>query len=284
MRIFGVDFTSAPRRRKPITCASCRLDGARLAVEALLEFERFDAFEDFLRAPGPWVAGLDFPFGQPRDLVAALGWPAGWEGYVSTVAGMEMRDFERVLERFRAGQPAGRKHRLRATDRLARSRSPMMLYGVPVGRMFFRGAPRLLRSGVAVPPCRPDGDGRTALEAYPALAARALSGARSYKHDTAARQTAARGAARADIVNALGGAALESIYGVRVRLPGRLCAAAREDPTGDRLDAVLCAVQAAWAVRSGPRYGIPAGADPDEGWIVDPVTAEKGVGALWTFS
>lgn len=41
------------------------------------------------------------------------------------------------------------------------------------------------------------------------------------------------------------------------------------DPTGDALDAALCAVQAAWAC-SQPDYGIPDGCDPVEGWIVDP--------------
>ncbi len=39
------------------------------------------------------------------------------------------------------------------------------------------------------------------------------------------------------------------------------------DPSADRLDAVLCLVQAAWA--SGrPRHGLPEGVDPVEGWIV----------------
>jgi hypothetical protein len=39
------------------------------------------------------------------------------------------------------------------------------------------------------------------------------------------------------------------------------------DASGDRLDALLCLVQAAWSVQQ-PHFGIPAGADPVEGWIV----------------
>ena len=45
-----------------------------------------------------------------------------------------------------------------------------------------------------------------------------------------------------------------------------------DDPTGDSLDALLGAVQAAWALRNrcelfgGPRAGIA----PREGWIADP--------------
>ena len=39
------------------------------------------------------------------------------------------------------------------------------------------------------------------------------------------------------------------------------------DASGDRLDAVLALLQAAWAAQQ-PRYGWPQGVDPLEGWIV----------------
>jgi hypothetical protein len=39
------------------------------------------------------------------------------------------------------------------------------------------------------------------------------------------------------------------------------------DASGDRLDAVLCLVQAARAAQR-PRYGVPPDVDPVEGWIV----------------
>jgi hypothetical protein len=40
------------------------------------------------------------------------------------------------------------------------------------------------------------------------------------------------------------------------------------DATGDRLDAALCAMQAAWAWRRrDDNYGLPAHVDPLEGWI-----------------
>ena len=46
-----------------------------------------------------------------------------------------------------------------------------------------------------------------------------------------------------------------------------------EEPRGDALDAVLCAIQAGWAYgRRESRYGIPECADAVEGWIVDPAT------------
>jgi acyl-CoA synthetase (AMP-forming)/AMP-acid ligase II len=40
-----------------------------------------------------------------------------------------------------------------------------------------------------------------------------------------------------------------------------------DDASGDRLDAVLCLVQAAWATAQ-PGYGMPGDVDPVEGWIV----------------
>jgi hypothetical protein len=44
-----------------------------------------------------------------------------------------------------------------------------------------------------------------------------------------------------------------------------------DDPMGDTLDALLCAIQAAWAYTQREHgYGIPATCDPLEGWIVDP--------------
>jgi hypothetical protein len=47
------------------------------------------------------------------------------------------------------------------------------------------------------------------------------------------------------------------------------------DPSGDKLDAVLCAVQTAWAC-SQADYGIPAECLPAEGWIVDPDMKHEG--------
>jgi hypothetical protein len=45
-----------------------------------------------------------------------------------------------------------------------------------------------------------------------------------------------------------------------------------DDASGDALDAVLCLLQAAWGQQryelGDPLYGLPAGMDPLEGWIV----------------
>ncbi len=68
MKIYGLDFTSSPRPQKAITYAQCHLSEKVLSLECLGRLTSFDEFEDFLREPGPWVAGMDFPFGQPRSL------------------------------------------------------------------------------------------------------------------------------------------------------------------------------------------------------------------------
>jgi hypothetical protein len=63
-------------------------------------------------------------------------------------------------------------------------------------------------------------------------------------------------------------------YSFELVLGNTLAADFIADPSGDMLDAVLCAVQTAWACAQ-PDYGIPAECPPAEGWIVDPDTKHK---------
>jgi len=276
--VYGVDFTSAPGDRKPLVVAQCRLDGAELEVTDLLRLRSFEQLERSLATPGSWVAGFDFPFGQPRRLVRALGWPESWEGAVGAVAAMSRAELEDLLEMYKAARPSGDKEHRRLADELAQSVSPMKLYGVPVAKMFFEGAPRLLASPAHLVPCRPTGDPRVALEAYPALVARALIGKRSYKR-TSGKRMQAKADARRKMVRGLREGALDEAYGVRVRVGQFLADAMVEDEEADLLDAVFAAVQAAWAWgrRDDPAapYGIPLEADALEGWIVDPVTLRR---------
>ena len=271
MRVFGLDFTSAPGRKKPITCAVCEMIDEQLRVRELRRLTDFGELEEFLSTPGPWIAGFDFPFGQPRKLIDNLRWPAEWEKYVERVAGMSKAEFEDTLARYRNARPAGDKQHLRAADVLAHSRSPMMLYGVPVGKMFFYGAPLLLRSGASILPCRPQRDPRLIVEAYPALVVRALIGKRSYKNDARSKQTPEREAARSDIIVGLRSERVQESYGLTLAFDDALARAWLCDGMGDSLDAALCAIQAGWAWHQRDAgYGIAANCDPAEGWIVDP--------------
>ena len=270
MKIYGLDFTSAPGRKKPLIVLGCRLEDHLLRIEDSQTLTDFSGFEDFLRRPGPWVCGMDFPFGQPRSLVAALGWPAGWEGYVGKVGELSKDEFEDEIRADMATRPPGSKWRYRFADRRSHSSSAMMLFRVPVGKMFYRGAPRLLASGVRVEPCRRNGDTRVAVEAYPAVVARRFLGRTAYKRD-AVPDTPERRSAREMLVTGLRSPALKQAYGFTVEMDDHWREEFVADPSADALDSLLCAVQAAWAyLERDESYGVPPECDPDEGWIVDP--------------
>lgn len=272
MKIYGVDFTSAPGRQKPITCIAAELGAENtLQVDSLQKIASLNEFEVFLKRRGPWIAGFDFPFGQPRQLLENLGWPQVWAEFVEIVAMMSQQEFEAQLEAYRQPRAAGDKHHLRQADTRAKACSPMMLFGVPVGKMFFKGAPRLLRAGLNILPCCPTTDTRVALEAYPALVARKWLDKRSYKSDDPQKQSVEQQKSRQDLLAALCSPQLQAHYGIQLLLDESLKTDFINDPTADSLDACLCAIQAAWAYTQREHgYGIPSTCDPLEGWIADP--------------
>ena len=258
-----MDFTCAPRRAKPITVAAGFLKHKTLVLEEIERLETFAQFEAFLARPGPWIGGFDFPFSLPRELVRDLAWPAKWKSLVEHCRSMSRQRFRAALDAYRNTRPFGRRYAHRATDLPAGSSSPMKLVNPPVALMFHEGASRLLAAGVHVPALL-DGDRRrVALEAYPGLLVRKQLGIReSYKSDTRSEQTAARAAARQRIVKALNaGEPLQIVLATKIEK--QLVA----DGSGDTLDAVICAVQAAWAAGQ-PGHGLPMHVPPGEGWIV----------------
>jgi hypothetical protein len=270
VRIYGLDFTSAPGRRKPLIVLGCALEGDSLLVEGSEALTDFGGFEYFLQRQGPWVCGMDFPFGQPSSLVAALGWPESWNGYVGEVGTLPKEEFEGKIRADMALRPAGSKWRYRLADRRSGSSSAMMLFRVPVGKMFYQGAPRLLASGVRVEPCRRNGDTRVAVEAYPAVVARRFLGRTAYKRD-GVPDTPERRSARETLLAGLESATLRATYGFTVQMEDSWREEFASDPSADALDSLLCAVQAAWAnVKRDESYGVPPECDPNEGWIVDP--------------
>ena len=271
MKIYGLDFTSAPSRRKPLIALGCALSDGILRVESAEEMTDFAEFEGFLEKPGPWVCGMDFPFGQPRSLVRALGWPEAWEGYVGEVARLSKNEFESAILADMALRPPGSKYRYRLADRRSGSSSAMRLFRVPVGKMFYRGAPRLLEAGVRVEPCRPNGDARVAVEAYPAVVARRFLRRAGYKSDERKKQSAVHRASRERLVAGLGSGTLKEAYGFAVEMDRAWEREFVRNPAADALDSLLCAVQAAWAyTREDEGYGVPPECDPNEGWILDP--------------
>ena len=271
MHIYGLDFTSAPGREKPITCVGTTLIEQTLHVESLVLFECFDTFENFLGSPGPWIAAMDFPFGQPKKLRVNLGWPERWDAIARLVGDLSAAEFEAILTEYREPREPGDKHHLRHTDELAGAQSSMMLYGVPVGKMFHRGVPLLERSRVNIIPCRPLNKDRYVVEGYPALVARRYIDKTKYKSDKRSQQSPECEDARRALLDILQGPRLEQDFGLTLDLPNALSDEFIADATADRLDALLCAIQSAWAwTRRDQNFGVPVDADPAEGWIVDP--------------
>ncbi len=266
-RIFGIDFTSAPNPRKPITCAVCDFAEGELHLLHIQRLTSFAAFESLLGQPGPWIAGFDFPFSQPRSLIERLAWPTEWAALVEWIAVLGKGGFEQAIYQDMSERSAGDKLQRRATDRIAGSISPMNLNYVPVGKMFWQGAPRLLRAGLSLPAHGITGDERVALEVYPGLLVRNLIGRSSYKNDSSTDLKATR----AHVLDRLLSPAFTERYKLRPTWEADFAEAAVHDLSGDTLDALLCAVQAAWA-STQPNWAIPPAVDPLEGWIIDPAT------------
>jgi hypothetical protein len=257
MKVIGVDFTSRPSASKAITCAICQFDSEHLVVEELRRLESFNAFTAFLNAPGPWVAGLDFPFGQPRRLIQNLNWPDSWAGYVEYVGSLSRDAFRDVLEAYKRDRPEGDREYLRVVDGLTGAQSPSKLYGVPVALMFYEGAQRLLRSASCVLPVRPTTDNRVVVEAYPALVARSLVGRDQYKPaEQGDVQTLAR-AVRERMVQRLSAGSLSRKYQMQVDLPESVSRLCIDDAEGDSIDSVLAAIQAAWSALTIPSRESP---------------------------
>lgn len=271
VRLLGVDFTSAPSRRKPITVARGERVGAAVRLTALDELPTFDAFEALLATPGPWFGAFDFPFGLPRAFVDAQGLGADCDAVIAALRARcaTRMDFRALVDAWGNTRPAGQRLLHRATDTVhgAASSSPLQTRYVPVGFMYFEGLARLVAAGLTLPGLREGDPTRVAVEGYPGRLAFAVLGRRSYKNDASAERLLAR----KDLVEALeqGRSGTPSL-GLRLRLSHAQRDAIVDDASGDPLDAVLCLLQAAWAEQQ-PGHGVPAGVDAVEGWIVGPV-------------
>ena len=261
----GVDFTSRPAARKPITVALGRLEPGVVRLDRIEEHLSFEAMSAWLRSPGPWLGAFDFPFGLPRELVLALGWPTQWLPLMRHYGALSREQVRDTFAAFCNARPAGAKFAHRACDGPAGSSPSMKWVNPPVAYMMHAGVPLLVGAGAHLPGLHAGDPNRVALEGYPGLLAREVLGARSYKSDAAAKQTQQRLIARKDLIDALEQG--RTRLGLRLRLSHSQRDALVADGSADRLDAVLCLVQAAWA-SEGDGFGLPAEIDPLEGWIV----------------
>ena len=274
MNVIGCDFSSSPSKRKPIVFAIGSALNGRVTLSKLEKIESLDGFSAWLMQNTGWVGAFDLPFGLPRELVEQLGWPTAWQACIEHYASLSREEIRSAFKAFCDGRPVGGKFAHRATDIPAGSSPSMKWVNPPVAYMLHAGTPRLLAAGVHVPGLYA-GDAsnmpqRVALEGYPGLLAREVLSHRSYKSDDKAKQTPERLIARKDLVTAL------ELGQTRLQVCLKISHAQRDalidDASGDKLDAVLCMLQAAWALQQhalgAANYGLPSSFDPLEGWIV----------------
>ncbi|MBF4481840.1 hypothetical protein [Dehalococcoides mccartyi] len=271
IRIYGIDFTSAPRRGKAITLAKAELNEKELMITDCEDLTSTTEFGEFLMTPGPWIAAIDFPFGQPRKLVLDYRWPCSWEGYVDYVSKIGKEAFEGCLRNYR-DKTSGKRRLRRQTDVRAGSLSPMQLDFTPVGKMFFTGAPLLQRSPCTVIPFRICSSGAGIIvEGYPKLVAVKAIGRQGYKSDLPIPKNAHHRELRNSILKWIQSPAAQNVYGYRVGITESIVSDCLDDPKGDKLDALLCVMQAAWSLsKRRAKFGVPDDCDLLEGWIVDP--------------
>lgn len=278
-QLVGCDFSSSPTTRKSIVLAWGRLRGDLLVLDRLEYLHSLEAFGQWLSQPGVWTGGFDMPFGLPRELVTALGWPLTWEACIRHYATLSRPQIRAAFAGFCNSRPVGGKFAHRGTDKPAGSSPSMKWVNPPVAFMLHAGVPKLLDAGIVLPGLYPqqsivspggDGEQRVALEVYPGLLARELLGRRSYKSDDRSKQTSDRLIARKDLITGL--EVGQTRLGLRLKLTHAQRDAMVDDASGDSVDAVLCLLQAAWGqqqfAKGDKLYGLPADLDPLEGWIV----------------
>ena len=268
--LLGVDFSSAPTHRKPITVAVGLMPTTTDPVyrlQTIREIETLQDFEYMLTEPLHWIGGFDLPFGQPRTLIEHTLWPTQWNKFVHFFCGQSREYLRETFPDWCNAHPPGNKFAWRKADKPAGSSPAMRWTNPPVAWMMHAGIGRMLEAGLAFPahryPRKRSHIKRIALEAYPGFTARKITQG-SYKSDSLAKQTPERKARREMILDAVsvGKAGLSIRFEANHRWRQRIIADAR----GDLLDAVLCSLQAGHAALQR-NFGLPRNLDTLEGWI-----------------
>ena len=263
--IFGVDFSSAPHRKKPIWIAELNLDHDQPHFASLNAIYSLTDFQTWLNHLQNGVIGLDLPLGMPRKFIEHAQWPSNWADLICFYRDCDEDSYCATIEKYIKLQPQGHKLPKRNTDVTHKAISPMMIYGVPLAKMHFRGAPLLQEAQISVLPNNPTTSAVQAIEIYPAILAKRLfhsiwpitKGKPRYKSGN--RKAAQR--LRTALFDAL-----QSRYFTHQFIPAPVREIVISDPNGDALDALFAAIQAYEAAQL-PNFGIPSDADPLEGWI-----------------
>ena len=114
------------------------------------------------------------------------------------------------------------------------------------------------------------------VEGYPKLVTTKAVGKSVYKSSFPSQESSTQTEVRMSILQWLKSKEAQERYRFIVKLNEAVADKCLHDSEGDKLDAALCAMQAAWAwTQRRNRYGVPEHCDQLEGWIVDPEMLEK---------
>ncbi len=290
MKVYGIDFSSAPSKKKPIAVAECWLRGSvlescsnnELRLSCFHSIESLDLFEEFLSQKGPWVGGFDLPFSMPRDLIEYFDWPTRWDTFTRFYCSLDKEVIKNFFIKWCSTKNYGEKFAYRSTDRASKSSPAMRWVNPPVAWMTHAGIERIRKAGLIFPAHQKNFnsmqeqkninrfmmgdcnfDNRLAFEVYPALTARVVS-TKSYKNDDKNKDSSVRVMIRKNIIKYLryGKAGLSTKLKSSLELQNRMIM----DCKGDYLDAAICALQAAEVIKIR-NFGLPKNLDPLEGWI-----------------
>lgn len=251
MRVYGVDFTSAPTNKKPIVVAECETE-PELRLIKFLQFTRLAEFGAWLQEFQGTV-GVDAPFGFPKEFRDAIGLSGTWKEQSSQIEALGLQRLVQIASEFRSSRPEGKKEPRRQTEIVTKAFSSMKMYQPPVGRMATRIIPLLARSGASVFPVRENKSGRMIFEIYCSPFARSVVGRQPYKNRAGTAEIRSR---------------------ILSSLPMSVDNAQRkqvlDDDEGDFLDSLIGCYEAVLAEKklASGALVLPTDVDRIEGWIV----------------
>ena len=271
MKIFGINFTENPSPKRPITIAYCVYKKNHgLSVNRIEFSPTISDFEKFLKEKGPWFAGINFPLGQPKQFLDKMSLPSGWNNYIKDIQKWKQTGFEKKVKQYLNKLPKGIKAPLRITDIFAGVESPLKTTNNHSLKRFFEGGYCLLKSGASIIPCAPKKDNRVIIETLPALVARRFK----VQENFGKKLKSDLEHIHKEVIKGLETPEFEHDFVFKLFIDDTLKLKCVEDANGFSLDAILSAVQTAWAFKMGkPNYGIPGLQHPSiqsEGWIIDP--------------
>ncbi len=288
--VIGVDFSSAPKKNKPIIIATGLLKPTLsnlsnrksflVSLDDFVELDDLSKFEDFLIRSKSWVGGFDLPFGMPRSLIENFHWPISWNKFVNFFCNSNKAYLKDCFKMWCDSRPPGQKFAWRKTDKIAKSSPAMRWTNPPVAWMMHSGILRMVNAGILFPAhCYPISSEeiykkvleqsftlqsfKIALETYPAITARIIT-KNSYKSDNKRKQNLTRFNCRKAILFGL----MRDEVGLNIKLSvsEKMSQIILKDGKGDFLDSTICMLQAASLIQKKD-FGIPTDVDPLEGWI-----------------